>query len=77
MGTVIAITNVLLFFVGQYYVTRQHLGGFLVWASSNLMLAVFSINRGDPCIGCLFIIYGFANAHSLMMWSRKSAAHSK
>lgn len=71
MEMLVTITTVLLFFIGQYYVTRHHLGGFLVWGSSNVLVAVFSIVKGESSMAILFIVYGLANAYSLFIWLEK------
>jgi len=77
MDAAVTITTVLMFFIGHYYVTKQHLGGFLVWASSNVLVAVFSMVKGDPCIACLFIVYGVANAYSMIMWGKGKGESSQ
>jgi nicotinamide riboside transporter PnuC len=49
MSVAIAIISILSFFAGQWLVTRRSCNGFLIWAASNLMVAIANFAGGDPC----------------------------
>lgn len=75
MPTLIAILNILMFFLGQYYVTRKNQSGFLVWGASNLMVAAVSILNGNLGLACIFVVYGMANTYSLVVWFRQKSPY--
>lgn len=72
MSAWIAIITILSFFAGQLLVTRRSCNGFLIWAASNLMVAIASFAGGDPCTGLMFTVYFLTNTYSLRAWSRES-----
>ena len=70
MSVAIAIISIISFFVGQALVTKRCCAGFLVWALSNLMVAVLKFASGDPSTGSMFVVYFLANACSLKAWAK-------
>ena len=72
MSGTVAIISILSFFVGQFLVTRRCCSGFLIWATSNLLVATVSFATGDRATGCMFVTYFLANTYSLLAWARQS-----
>jgi hypothetical protein len=70
MPACIAIISILSFFAGQWLVTKRSCVGFLVWAGSNLLVAVAKFASGDPSTGSMFMIYFLANGYSLLSWAK-------
>ena len=70
MNTALAALSIASFFIGQYLVTRRHWTGFLVWALSNLSVALGSFSAGHGATGTMFAIYFAANAWSLFSWTK-------
>ena len=72
MTATAAILNILLFFIGQYLITRKDRKGFMIWGFSNLLIVRVSIANDHLYTACMFIIYFLANAYSLILWARQA-----
>lgn len=70
MSLTITIISIASFFVGQVLVTRRCFIGFLIWAASNLMVALSEFANGNPSTASMFVIYSAANSYSLVSWWR-------
>ncbi len=70
MTAFVAIISIISFFAGQLLVTKRCCSGFLVWAGSNLMVAVVNFAAGNHSTGCMFATYFLANSYSLVVWAR-------
>ena len=70
MSTLIDIISIISFFAGQVLVTRRCCTGFLVWAASNLMVAVVNFATGNSAMAWMFVTYFLANAYSLFAWAK-------
>jgi hypothetical protein len=68
MSATIATISILSFFAGQWLVTRRSCNGFLIWAASNLMVAIANFAGGDPCTGLMFAVYFLTYTYSLHAW---------
>jgi hypothetical protein len=69
-ASLIALIGIAAFVVGQWLVTRKHWAGFLVWAGSNLMVAVMCLAQANHPTACMFLVYFLANVYSMMAWTR-------
>ena len=72
MSVAVAIISIVSFFIGQALVTKRCCFGFLVWAVSNLMVAVLNFSTGDHATGCMFTVYFLTNGYSLFAWAKES-----
>lgn len=71
MSFTIASISIASFFIGQMLVTNRCCIGFLVWAVSNLMVAVLKFATGDHSTACMFVVYFLTNGYSLYAWARE------
>ena len=67
-ASLIALIGIAAFVLGQWLVTRKHWSGFLVWAGSNLMVAVMCLAQANHPTACMFLVYFLANVYSMTAW---------
>ena len=70
----LVLLSVLAFFLGQTLVTKGCRNGFLVWAVSNVVVAIVHLSQGEMGVALLFAVYSLANVCSLWAWSVREIA---